>query len=279
MKVRTVSGACFVAIVVAFFLFREYVDYRLFNVLLWFFCAAGTFEVARALRNFLRPAVFYAVIVFGAVFVPLYALWEYVLWHGYGWLLSVAFIIIYSAAVFEAQGGVDNAKNAGISLLSVIYPSLLILTMIMNNENSQGLVALLLVFVIAPLTDTFAYLVGMTYGKIKKGEVRKLCPAISPNKTVAGAIGGLIGGLIGALLVYFIFTPQINSAVPALIFIIIGIVGAVFTEAGDLFESLIKRRTGIKDMGRIMPGHGGVMDRIDGMTFASAFVWFMFLFI
>ena len=78
---------------------------------------------------------------------------------------------------------------------------------------------------------------------------------------------------------YFIFTPQINSAVPALIFIIIGIVGAVFTEAGDLFESLIKRRTGIKDMGRIMPGHGGVMDRIDGMTFASAFVWFMFLFI
>ena len=143
----------------------------------------------------------------------------------------------------------------------------------------EGFIGLLLVFVISALTDTFAYLVGMTYGKIRKGNVKKLCPKLSPNKTVAGAIGGLIGGAIGSVAIYFIFGGALNLELGWLIFIAIGIVMAIATEVGDLLESLIKRRAGIKDMGKIMPGHGGVLDRIDGILLASLVACLAFLII
>ena len=78
---------------------------------------------------------------------------------------------------------------------------------------------------------------------------------------------------------YLIFDPSVRAASPILAFAIIGVIASVLTEIGDLFESFVKRRAGIKDMGKIMPGHGGVMDRIDGMSFASAFIFFAFLII
>lgn len=148
----------------------------------------------------------------------------------------------------------------------------------------------MLVFVISPCADSLAYLVGMIYNKIKKGQAKKLCPKLSPNKTWAGAIGGVMGGVLGAMLVCLIFNDKIveiqNSipdsarfSYPYLHFAIIGFIGAILTEVGDLFESFIKRRVGIKDMGKIMPGHGGIMDRIDGMSFASVaiFLWFLLI--
>ena len=69
---------------------------------------------------------------------------------------------------------------------------------------------LVLIFVVSPLTDTMAYLVGMTYNKIRKGQAKKLCPNLSPKKTIAGAIGGLFGGAIGGLLIWAIFRPEID---------------------------------------------------------------------
>lgn len=279
MKIRTVSGACFVLLTAAFFLLRQFVDYRFFSIYIWFFCAMGTFEVSRALKSNLKPSVFIALIVYGVLFVPVYAVFEYFVWGGFGWLVAVAFTVVYSAALISVQGGAESPRASFIALVPLLYPSVLLLTMLQINSLELGFVALLLVFVISPCADTFAYLVGMTYSKIRKGNVKKLCPALSPNKTVAGAIGGVIGGTIGALVLFFICKPEINSSVPALIFIIIGFFGSIFTEAGDLFESFIKRRAGIKDMGRIMPGHGGVMDRIDGMVFASALIYFIFLFL
>lgn len=279
MKLRAISGACFVAIVAGFFLLRELVDYRLFDFLIWFLCGAGTFEVARALKPRLGRGAFVALCVYGAAYVPFYALFEYLLWKGMGWVFALSLTIIFCAVMFECRGGEEDTERSSAVFLPVLYPSALLLTMLALNGHRLGFTALLLVFVISPLTDTFAYLVGKTYGMLRGGKVKKLCPAISPNKTVAGALGGLAGGVIGAFIVYFAVRPDIGSSVPALIFALIGLAGAVFTQAGDLFESLIKRRAGIKDMGKIMPGHGGVMDRIDGISFASAFIWFVFLWI
>ena len=142
------------------------------------------------------------------------------------------------------------------------------------KEKDFAFIALLLAFVTSPLCDTMAYLVGSLIGG------KKLCPKISPKKTWSGAIGGLFGGIIGGILVYLIFRPEIIVAKPiviALIFAGIGLVSALLTEIGDLFESFIKRRLGFKDSGSILPGHGGVLDRIDGMLFTSVFVCIIFL--
>ncbi len=269
MKTRVISGAVFVAIIVAFFLLRQFVDYRLFQLINLVFCAVGTFEVARALKGYLKKTVYVILIVFGALFVPVYAITQYLLWQGNGFIVALCFAVL-TALVSIIIGGVK--KEGLIALVPAFYPALLVLTMLLCNDlpGDNGFMATLLIFVISPFTDTMAYFTGSLIGG------PKLCPKLSPKKTISGAIGGLVGGIVGAIAVYFIFMPKVDFFSPVLLFIIAGVAGAILTQVGDLFESFIKRRVGIKDMGKIMPGHGGVMDRIDGMSFASVLMFVIF---
>jgi phosphatidate cytidylyltransferase len=147
-----------------------------------------------------------------------------------------------------------------------------------NNFANNSLVALLLMFIVPPFADMFAYWVGITL----KG--KKLCPKISPKKTISGAIGGLIGGVIGAIALYFIAKATgilvYNYVFPGwLAFGLIGLGGAFLCELGDLIESVIKRQLGIKDMGNLIPGHGGVMDRVDSIIFTAPFIYLIFVLI
>ena len=108
-----------------------------------------------------------------------------------------------------------------------------------------------------------------------------MSPNISPNKTMIGGIGGLFGGLVGACAVYFIYKAGAGSYADMQIWLpvclAIGLLVALFTAFGDLMESAIKRKVGIKDMGKIMPGHGGALDRIDGSIYASLVVYLCFI--
>lgn len=279
MLKRTISGAVYVAIIVGFFLLREYVDTRIFNLLICFFTVVGTFELARATKPYTLKGSYISSIIFGIVFVPLYCVIEYWVLNGYGYLfaLGLSALMIFAFGVYALIIKAD-VKRFGVSALAYIYPALLMLTTLLANDlANNSFIALLLIFVIAPCSDTMAYLVGMTYNKIRKGQAKKLCPKLSPKKTVAGAVGGVVGGALGALIVYFICQPKVNFFSPILLFIIVGLVSSVLTITGDLFESYIKRKTGIKDSGKIMPGHGGVLDRIDGMSFSSVFLYLVFL--
>ncbi len=286
MLKRTISGACFVAIIVGFFLLRQFVDgvgVKLFQILTFAFCSLATFEVARAVKPYSAKGTIVPATIFGILFVPTYCLTEYLYMQGYGFLFAIdlALLFVIGVAVYCVVKGYD-IKTFGISILPIVYPALLILAMLVSNDVGEpnGFLAMLLIFVISPCSDTMAYLVGMTYSKLRKGNVKKLCPRLSPNKTVAGAIGGIVGGIIGSIIVFFVFrgmADMVNFFSPIFFFILIGLVGSVLTELGDLLESLIKRRVGIKDMGKIMPGHGGAMDRIDGMSLCSVFVCIMFL--
>lgn len=280
MLKRTITGSIYVAIIVGFFLLRNHADNCLFNVLILAFCALGTFEVARAIKPHLFKGNFALAVIFGSMFVPIFCLFEYFtgVTGAYSCLIFVAAAVIYQAiySLIKKSGFSKFCVNA----LPFIYPALLLLTMLCANENKSGFIILLLVFVISPCADTFAYLVGMTYNKIRKGKAKKMCPRLSPKKTWAGAIGGVIGGIVGALVVYFtVDTSALSSTIisPVIVFIIIGAVASVMTEIGDLFESYIKRKVSIKDMGKVMPGHGGIMDRIDGMSFAAVFVYAIFV--
>ena len=272
MLKRTITGACYVAVLVAFFVLRENVDYRIFHILTWFFAVMGTFEIARAVKPFAIKGTFIPAIVFSALYVPVYAIGEYFIKSGWGWLLALnlAILALIVLCVVSAIKNTD-LKSLFYTVLSFLYPTVLLTAMLGANDiGANGFYALLMAFVVSPCSDTLAYLVGSLIGG------PKLCPKLSPKKTWSGAIGGVIGGTLGGIIVCLIFNPKIVSISPLLLFALVGLVGSIFTMVGDLFESFIKRKVGIKDMGKIMPGHGGVLDRIDGTLFLTVLCFVVF---
>jgi phosphatidate cytidylyltransferase len=116
------------------------------------------------------------------------------------------------------------------------------------------------------IADSMAYYVGTYIGK------RKLCPALSPNKTYEGAFGSIVGGSAGALLVKVIFRIP-NLTIGGAVFI--GAILGAATIAGDLIESMFKRDAGVKDSSTLIPGHGGILDKIDGMLVSGPVLYFL----
>ncbi len=142
----------------------------------------------------------------------------------------------------------------------VVYAGVLLFPPIILRHDPQfGFVAILFLFAIAWSTDIAAYFVGRAIGG------PKLWPAVSPKKTWSGAIGGAIGGVAAALIVAKLAGLAVA---PMLVLVALGL--SVVSQAGDLLESSIKRRFGAKDASRLLPGHGGVMDRLDGFLTAVA---------
>ena len=158
-----------------------------------------------------------------------------------------------------------------------VYPTMLLSSLYgINGLGLElGLIALLLVFGVSAFSDTFAFFFGVWL----KGP--RLCPEISPKKGIIGMVFGFVGGIVAAMVIFAVFRftnilpseinniPLVNAI---LIFIACGIFGSFVTQIGDLFESAIKRNLGIKDFGNIFPGHGGLMDRVDGQMFNSVLV-------
>lgn len=118
--------------------------------------------------------------------------------------------------------------------------------------------------------DTCALFAGMLFGK------HKLAPVVSPKKTVEGAVGGVIGGAVLVLLFALLLNATLGLEMPLWAAAVLGGVGAVLGEIGDLSFSVIKRQTGIKDYGHIFPGHGGVLDRFDSVLFVAPFAEILF---
>ena len=285
MLKRTISGACFVAVIAGFLCLKEFVDSRLLSILIYFCSMIGTMELARALKDKIGKKSMWLSVVYGILFVPSYAVTEFFIAKGVGiyisLILALLCMLINVVFCFIEKRGV---KDLLVKSLPMVYPSFLFLSMLIVSTmtGAKSLIGLLLIFAISPLTDTLAYLVGMIYNKIRKGKAKKLCPRLSPKKTWAGAIGGTIGGVLGSILVFFIFKNKclsLSLPLPLLILVVVGFVGAILTQIGDLFESGIKRKVGIKDMGKIMPGHGGILDRFDGMLFTSVLVCIFLLII
>ena len=281
MLKRLISGTVYVAIIVGFFLLKYFWCSLAFDALLWFMCAYGTFEIARALKGRGLRCGFIVCLVSGAILPVIYVISELLSnkWIALFIALGTAAAIVVALFIVKLITKEDY-KRFGITVLNIFYPFLGILSMMVLNDvkKQAGMIGLIMIFVVSALSDTLSYLVGITYNKIKNGNAKRLCPTISPKKTVAGAIGGFIGGGLAGLLVYVIFKPAPNIVAPLFVFIFVGIIASVVNLFGDLFESNIKRTVGIKDSGRIMPGHGGLMDRIDGITFTSMYILVMMYF-
>jgi phosphatidate cytidylyltransferase len=129
---------------------------------------------------------------------------------------------------------------------------------ILRSDGEQGFLAVLFLFAVVWTTDIGAYFVGRALGG------PKLVPWISPNKTWAGAIGGLLASVLVALVV-----AKMAALTSLFVLAMVAVVLSVLAQAGDLFESFLKRRFDAKDSSHLIPGHGGLMDRLDGFVTAS----------
>lgn len=293
MKKRLLTGIVYIGIITGFFFLRR-IHPWFFGILIYAFSLIGTFEMVRALNyrkqtenGELLPAVMpmslsqkVSVFVYAALFVPVYYLAKK-FWQGRGMEALVLLFFAFSIAmlcllVFDHER--TSLTGAGGGLLCAFYPTGMLATMLFANDLATfSTLALLLIFVISPVADTFAFVVG----SLVKG--KKLCPKISPHKTISGAVGGIVFGTGASVLLYWLYTlttgtVYTGSVNPWLMMAIIGLIASIVTEFGDLVESIIKRKTGIKDMGKLLPGHGGILDRIDGTLFTSVFVYLCFAF-
>jgi len=196
-------------------------------------------------------------------------------------LFSIIFIFI-CLLIIEAVLGMKNAKaiekgkqlkfrQIPIALVAGILIPYMLSTLINLKSTPYGYLVVMLPVVATVITDSGAYFTGVTIGK------RKAFPTISPNKTVEGYIGGTIAGIAGMLIYGLIlfYTTPLTVIFPILI--LYGILGAIMTELGDLTFSLIKRKCGIKDFGKLFPGHGGALDRFDSMIFAAPTMYLLLL--
>ena len=184
------------------------------------------------------------------------------------WLLAAWLVLLFVSVVVEygtpralAFRDVCAIVAAGVAI-PLAFSCLMRLRLM---EHGGGIV--LIVLVAAFCSDSAALFAGMAFGK------HKLAPRVSPKKTIEGAVGGLAGGMLGMIIfriVFFLVTEvQLNIAWC----VVLGLAGAVMGQLGDLSFSAVKRECGIKDYGRLLPGHGGVLDRFDSVIFAAPVVW------
>ncbi len=193
-------------------------------------------------------------------------------------MMVLAVMAIFLILVITGRKAEDGIRT----VYALIYPGFFyafMLAILCIPEHIYARFLFLLVFIGASLTDTFAYFGGMLMGR------HKLAPAISPKKTVEGAIIGAVFGALGVLLAGVLFQefilPPGALRRPIILYAILGVLLSILSQVGDLTASIVKRQFGIKDYGNIMGAHGGAMDRLDSAIFISpivcAFYYIFFL--
>lgn len=256
MKTRIITG-CLVGILVIFLIFSNIAVFDIAYIM-----ASGfvMFELMHAGKS---NASAYAVnIVFSLaysvihIFLPEYT--QYVL-PAYVITLFTVHILTYSKF---------SADKLFYSLFAFVYANVLLSYLADIKHFGQNGSFMLLMFVATVVfSDTFAYFIGVTLGK------HKLCPSISPKKTIEGSAGAFLGAVVSAVVCTVIYN-RVGISVNYLYAIIYGIICGGLSQIGDLVASSVKRYFGIKDYGDVLPGHGGIMDRLDSILFVAPVFYF-----
>ena len=294
MLKRTITGFFILLTVVGFILLKQFSN-LFFDALIMIIMYASLFETINVYKIdgkkvdysvFLTPAVM--CVIFNLESDTFKAI-------GYILLMSILFVLyllsceIVSYAIKRKNGTQETNMEVlnktlfdktKYTLLVYIYPvCVLALLLALNHlESNLSFMGLIFAFACSMMTDTFAYLFGRAFGK------RKFIPEVSPNKTVAGLIGGFVGGILSSVICILCFayfepfkvTVALNKDMFILVFSALGILGALADTLGDLVASALKRKVGVKDYGNTFPGHGGFMDRVDGLMFTIAIIYIAF---
>jgi phosphatidate cytidylyltransferase len=265
LLIRTVSGAVLVAVIVASILYSPWTCAAL-GVLI---VVVGTFEMSK-LQNVESLPHFLAVLVLslGSFAVAALVALEILPTR---WLFLELLFLLMPLLLGLFSSSFDYKRIAAFAYSSMAFlsmPTALMLFMYQQRLFGElaGAKLILLVFALLWTNDTFAYLTGRLLGK------HKLFVRVSPGKTVEGSLGGLLF-TVGGVMLFSHFTPWL----PMKVAIIMGVIAVFFGTFGDLCESMLKRQARVKDSGRLIPGHGGILDRFDSVLFAIPFVFVILL--
>lgn len=187
-------------------------------------------------------------------------------WGGAATVLVIPAIVIVPSLyfLFRFKDLETVTRRAALTTLGIVYAGLLLTYLaLLKRDAPHGGSWVLLTLMTAWFGDTGAYFAGRFLGKTK------LYPAISPGKTRAGAVGGLVGSFVGSVLANLWFFPELGWVHGA----IVTVAGGALGQCGDLVESMLKRAFGVKDSGKILPGHGGILDRVDAVLFIAPFTY------
>lgn len=280
MKQRLISGIIVAAVAVTAIIIGGYV----LDILILLFAGIGIVEFYNAFSK----RGFSPIKSFGFIFIALLILMMYFDGNSYLSIIVniktrgpvnlfppiflISMMVLLALLVFRHES--FNAADAAITVCGGFYVVFFISYFVKLRDLDGGVYLFFLALIGAVATDTFAYFIGRKFGK------RKLLEAISPHKTIAGSIGGFVGNIV-ILTVYGLILWYSGAYRGLAIFHypILGAITGIVSQIGDLVASAIKRYAGIKDFGKIIPGHGGILDRIDSYLFAIPVVYCYLLFI
>lgn len=252
MKTRVIAAAALIPVLLVILLAAP----KVIAAIVWgAMLALGAYELLLRTGLVKEPRlVIYACVAAFAV-----TIWSYFgAVHAYGLLIVMLVMAAYFAEMMISHVTITFDKVAMCLVAGLVVP-LLLASVIRILDMKVGRYLVLIPFVVAFASDSGAYFAGRFFGK------HKLAPVVSPNKTVEGAIGGVLCAIV-CMVLYALVMQLLSFRVNYLYAVIYGLLGSVFGVFGDLCFSVIKRQTGIKDYGNLIPGHGGVLDRFDSMT-------------
>ncbi len=257
--IRSITGIVYVGLIIGAIFAGGY--WMLWLVMLFAFLAVNEFTgIANKKR---LPAVLRGIDLMTAGFALLvpYSMSENMRGEGYV-CLAVVFLLILARMIAALYLRTDNPlKETAFSLMSQVYVTLPLVLLLLIYYMSAHIV--LLMFVMIWLNDTGAFCVGSLMGR------HKLFERISPKKSWEGFVGGVVFSIAAGVVAYQVWGTTCFPGMTVLELALLGAVVAAFATWGDLVESLIKRTLGIKDSGAILPGHGGILDRIDSLLFVA----------
>ena len=187
-------------------------------------------------------------------------------------LMALSMLLMVMIILWRQEPDLLDLSMSALPILTVVLPGLCLVALSLVGQKAVEVILLSLTFAVPLFGDMMALFVGSAVGG------KKLCAAVSPKKTVSGSLGGLVGSVLAAVVIFLISLLTCNESTLAKLpawweYLLLGFFGGLVGQLGDLFASLVKRHSGIKDFSNLFPGHGGMLDRLDSVLFMAVLMY------